>query len=161
MYYLPDGTLKFNDVNDLLINYLSEMGLAVDNNQYLYDQENGNILQYKEKYIKVSINGIPAYAGQNDIVFDPYHNYGIVNTLFGMYIDRCQDTDDGDILQGYISHGVEDYPSRDLDRQRVVVKTQGRGEIASNYYRAIFLAFADCTFRVGGYNTDLKEFDVV
>ncbi len=161
MYYLPDGSVKFTDINDLMINYLSEMGLSVDNNQYLYDQDNGNILQYKEKNIKVSINGIPAYAGHNDIVFDPFHNYGIVNTLFGLYIDRCQDTDDGDILQGYISHGVEDYPSRDMDRQRVVVKTIGRGEITSNYYKAVFLAFADCTFKVGGYNVDLREFDVV
>lgn len=161
MMYLPDGSIKFTDINDLMINYLSEMGLAVDANQYLYDQETGTILQYREKSIKVSINGIPAYAGQNDIVFDPYHNYGIVNTLFGMYIDRCQDTDDGDILQGYISHGVEDVPTREHDRQRVVVKTMGRGEIASNYYKAIFLAFADCTFKVGGYNVNLQEFDVV
>ena len=161
MNYLPDGSIKFTDLNDLIINYLSEMGLAVDANQYLYDQETGIILQYKERNIKVSINGIPAYAGQTDIVFDPFHNYGIVNTLFGLYIDRCQDTDDGDILHGYISHGVEDIPTREHDRQRVVVKTMGRGEIASNYYRSIFLAFADCTFRVGGYITNLQEFDVV
>jgi hypothetical protein len=50
---------------------------------------------------------MPAYAGINDIVFEPIHNYGMISNLFGMYLDMCQDTDDGDLLQGYIAHFVE------------------------------------------------------
>ncbi|MBR6289468.1 MAG: hypothetical protein IKR19_09035 [Acholeplasmatales bacterium] len=160
MFYTPNG-IGFTDLNDLMINYLSEMGLSVDQGQYLVDQETGNILKYKEKNIKVSINGIPAYAGLTDIVFDPFHNYGIVSNLFGLFIDRSQDTDDGDILQGYIAHGVEDGKGENADKQRVAVKTMGRGEIASNYYRSVFLAFADCTFRISGYNVDLSAFDII
>lgn len=161
MYFIPGipNGRGFTDLNDLMINYLSEMGLAVDETtQYLYDQDNGNVLKYKEKNIKVSINGIPAYAGLTDIVFDPFHNYGIVSSLFGHYLDVCKESDDGDLLGGYIAHGVED--NRENDKQRVVVKTINRGEIASNYYKSVFLAFADCTFRIAGYVVDLSAFDI-
>lgn len=151
--------LKFTDFNDLIVNYISEMGLAVDSNMYLYDQDSGNILKFKDKSIKISINGIPAYGGVNDIVFNPAHNYAICSTLFGMYINRCQDTDDGDLIQGYIAHSLEDMPGS-KEFQRVVIKSIGRGEIASNYYRNAFLGFIDCTFRISGYNLDLSPFDI-
>jgi hypothetical protein len=115
-------------------------------------------LQCKGKFIKASVNGIPVYPGLNDIVFDPAHNYGIVSTLFGLFLDMSQVTDDGDILQGYIAHYIED--NADRTKQRVTVKTVGRGEISSLYYNNIFLGYIDCTFRVGGTNVDLSMFDV-
>lgn len=158
MINTPNG-LMFKDFNDLIFNYFSEMGMSVDSNKYLYDQDICNNITYKGKMIKASIDGIPVYAGMNDIVFDPVHNYGLVSTLFGTYLDKCQTTDDGDILGGYIAHGIEDEPNKS-GKQRVCVKTVNRGEIASNYYNNIFLAYIDCTFKIGGYMVDLTPFDV-
>jgi hypothetical protein len=158
MFYTNTGIAMFNDLNDLIYNYFMEMGLNVRPDQYLCYQDTGVVLQFKGKYIKASVNGMPAYAGINDIVFEPIHNYGMISNLFGMYLDMCQDTDDGDLLQGYIAHFVEDDPNR--EKQRVTVKTKGRGEISSLYYDNIFLAYIDCTFRISGTIVDLTPFDI-
>ena len=158
MFYTNNGIAMFNDLNDVIYNYFMEMGLNVRPDQYLCYQDTGVVLQFKGKYIKASVNGIPAYAGLNDIVFDPIHNYGMISNLFGMYLDQCQDTDDGDILGGYIAHYVEDSP--DKERQRVTVKTQAKGEISSLFYKNIFLAYIDCTFRISGTIVDLTPFDI-
>lgn len=157
MYYNNNGIAMFNDFNDLIYNYFLEMGLCV-NNQYLCFQETRQVLQFKGKYIKASVNGIPVYPGLNDVVFDPAHNYGMMATLFGLFLDQSQDTDDGDILQGYIAHYLEDNADRTM--QRVTVKTVGRGEISSNFYHNVFLGYIDCTFRVAGTMVDLSVFDV-
>ena len=157
MKYL-NGFLIFDNYNEMIYNYLLEMGLVVRQDQYLAYQDSGQVLQYNGKFIKVEYAGQPTYAGLNDVVYDPAHSYGITSTLFGLFLDQSQDTDDGDILQGYIAHYVED--NKERDKQRVTVKTVGRGEISSNYYHNIFLAYIDCTFKVSGSNVDLTAFDV-
>ena len=158
MYYNNLGMIEFIDLNDLILNYLSEMGLGVLEGGYLYDQDTGIILEYKGAKIKITINGIQAYAGMNELVYDVVRNYGITNSLFGKYLDKCQDTDDGDILQGYIGHFILD--SDDKTMQKVTVRTKGRGDITSKFYKNVFLAFIDCTFRISGYNIDLSAFDI-
>lgn len=158
MRIIPPNTLIFENLNDIILNYFYEMGMSIDKNGYLYDQDLGNNISYKGNMIKASVNGIPVYAGMNEIVFDPVHNYGLISTLFGTYLDKCQNSEDGDILGGYIAHGIED--SKMDKSQRVCVKTLNRGEIASLYYQNVFLAYIDCTFRIAGYNVDLHPFDI-
>lgn len=160
MNYLANGTVVFDSLDDLYYELFNEIGLAVGaTDQYLYDQDTGIQLRFKEKFIKASINGQPIYQGKNDIAFDPQKNYSLMNTLFGYYLQKCQNSEDGDMLQGYIAHFIDDNPER--DKQQVVVKTQGRGNIASSFYSNIFLAYIDCIFRIAGYIPDLSNFDIV
>ena len=98
-------------------------------------------------------------ACQNDIPFEPNKSYSLVNYLFCHYLDKVQQSDDGDILQGYIAHFIDDNEER--DKQRVVVRTRGRGDISSDYYYNIYLAFFDCVFRIAGYTPNLHNFDIV
>lgn len=156
MQYLPNGSVMFNNMNELLYDYFIEMGLNVDSNQYLRFQETGEPVIFDKKYIKASINGQPVYGGMNDVVFD-MRNYKLIASLFTMYLEMCKVSDDGDLLEGYIAHYMED--DSDKEKQRVTVKTVGRGEISSNFYHIIFFAFVDCTFRISGYNVDLSAFD--
>lgn len=158
MFYRPDGVGYFNTMPELLYDMFIEMGLSVRRDQYLYDQDTGNILLDGEKYIKASIDGNPVYPGRNDVVFDPTVNYNLTVRLFCYYLDKVQQSEDGDLLQGYIAHYTDDSPDR--EKQRVVVKTQGRGEICSNYYWNLYLGYLDCVFTIAGYKVDLSNFDV-
>lgn len=159
MIRFPNGSIAFNNFNELLYDYFIEMDLMIGPDQYVRYAGTNHILQFKGKLIKASYNGQPVYGGLNDVVFDPIHNYGMISTLFGLYLDMCQNSEDGDILQGYIAHYVEDNQMK--DKQRVTVKTNGRGEISSNYYKNVFLAYMDCTFKISGYpNVDLSNFDI-
>ena len=78
--------------------------------------------------------------------------------LFEYYLDKCQNSDDGDQLQGYIAHYIDDDETK--EKQRVVVKTVGRGEISSQFYFNVYLAYIDCLFKIAGYNADLSNFDI-
>lgn len=158
MQYFANGTVGWTDMFDMHYDLFSEIGLGINSQQYLYDQDTQTTLMFKDKYIKASINGAPVYAGRNDIVFEPAKNYTLMTRLFEYYLDKCQNSDDGDMLQGYIAHYIDDDETK--EKQRVVVKTVGRGEIASNYYYNIYLAYIDCIFRIAGYTAMLQNFDI-
>ena len=158
MIYLANGTIGFENIYDMYYDLFSEIGLNIGPNQYLYDQDTQAPIMFKDKYIKASIDGSPLYAGRNDIVFEPAKNYTLITRLFEYYLDKSQNTDDGDILQGYVAHYIDD--NIEKDKQRVVVKTIGRGLIESNFYYNIYLAYIDCIFKIAGYNADLSNFDI-
>ena len=155
----PDGIIYYDNMPDLLYDLFNEIGLSIDEMHYLYDSDTTKMVVFKDKYIKASLNGEPIYCGRNEVAFDPAKNYALISTLFCYYLDKCQNTDDGDILQGYISHFIDDNPERDM--QRVAVKTIGRGEISSDYFYNIYLAYFDCIFKIAGYNVNLHNFDII
>lgn len=159
MNYLPDGSITFNSIPEMYYDLFMEIGLAVRaQDQYLYDQDTLNPIKFKDKFIKASVDGTPLYAGRNDIVFEPDKNYSLIARLFELYLDKCTHSDDGDLLQGYIAHYIEDDGAK--EKQRVCVKTYGRGVIESAFYFNIYLAYIDCLFRVAGYVPHLEMFDV-
>ena len=158
MNYYPNGTVGFDNIFDMYYELFNEIGLGINNQQYLYDQDTQTVIMFKEKYIKASIDGQPIYAGRNDIVFEPAKNYTLMTRLFEYYLDKCQNSDDGDILCGYIAHYIDDDETK--EKQRVVVKTVGRGEISSEFYYNIYLAYIDCLFKIAGYNAVLSNFDI-
>ena len=163
MYYTPQGTIAFYNIFDLMADYFYEMNLKVYNT-YLCHADTKKCLMFQGNAIRVPMTPDPIYPMMNTIIYDPTRNisvYPITAALFGLYLDQCKDpdNDDGDILQGYIAHYVED--NADRTKQKVTVKTKGRGEISSEFYSNVFLAYYDCTFRISGHNNfDLKAFDV-
>lgn len=156
MQFGPNGKMVFSSIYEVYYDLFMELGIAVKD-QYLYLQ-GGDFLKCGDKFIKVSLDGTPVYPGRNDIIFDLATNYPLTTFIFGFYLDQCQNSDDGDLLQGYIAQYIDDDETK--EKQRVVVKTLGRGEISSNYYWCIYLAYIDCIFRIAGYDVDLSNIDV-
>ncbi len=158
MIYLANGKVGFSNLGELYYDLFMEIGLSIKD-QYLYDQDTQAPIMFKDKYIKASIDNTVIYAGRNDIIFDPQHNYSLMEKLFCYYLDKCQHSDDGDILGGYIAHYIDDDINK--EKQRVTVKTMQRGLIESEFYYNIYLAYIDCIFKIGGYNPDLTAFDII
>ena len=52
MIYLPNGTVIFDNIFDMYYDMFSEIGLGINSQQYLYDQDTQTVIQFKEKYIK-------------------------------------------------------------------------------------------------------------
>lgn len=150
-------TGRFNNIQELYYDLFNEIGLSIGPNGYLYDQDTGNFIQFDEKYIKASLSPDQIYAGRNEILFEPNMNYKLIDRLFGYYLDKCQHSEDGDIIGGYIAHYTDETPER---KQRVVVKTIEHGDYCSEWYWFIYLAFIDCMFRIAGYVVDLSNFDI-
>lgn len=159
MNYLANGVGVFDSIGDLFYDLFIELGYGVTPDQYLYDQDTDMPIKYMDKFIKASVDNTPVYAGKNDIVFDPAKNYNLIACIFGNFLDKCVNSEDGDILGGYIANYIEDNETR--DKQRVVVKTKERGLIESNFYYNIYLAYIDCIFKVTGTIVDLSNFDII
>jgi hypothetical protein len=160
MNWLPNGKVYYDNLAEMQYNLFMEIGFAVNAQGYLYDTDNGNTqpIKYKDKLIKASVDGTPVYAGRNDVVFEPDKNYGMVNTLFGYFLDKLINTDDEDLhLDGYIAHYIEDDPTREY--QRVVVKTT-HGEIYSDFYLNAYLGYIDSMFKLTHNNVDLHNLDI-
>lgn len=163
MYPSSNGKIFFSDTKEMFYNLFLEIGFSINNEQYIYDQDSGNVLQYKEKRIKMSFTG-PVYGGNNDIVFDPSTNYDLMVKIFGYYIEK-ETTNGNDI--GYIAHFTDEefgrafVPKDERFRQRLVVKTK-KGDIVTQPYYNVYLAYIEAIFIISGSDEyDLSNFDIL
>lgn len=162
MNFLANGKIVFNDIYEMFYHLFTEIGLSINGNQYLYDQDTGIELKYKDKYIKATVQPIPIYAGRNDIVFDPIKNYNLMVSILGYYIDKESQNPNGDNI-GFIAQYIEEIPNGSSDpdkrRQRVVLKTN-KGEIRSQFYNNIYLGYIEIIFILSdNFIPDLSNFD--
>ena len=163
MYPSANGKIFFSNINEMYYNLFLEIGLSTNNEQYIYDQDTGIVLKYKEKYIKMNFNN-DTYPGKNDIVFDPATNYNLIVTLFGYYIEK--ELSNGNDI-GYIADFKEEehnrafIPKGERFRQRVVIRTK-RGDIYTDYFYNLYLAYIHAIFIISGNEEyDLSNFDII
>ena len=153
MQILPTGEIQYDNVNELYYNLFLEIGLKINQNQYLQDIDTNIVLEYKKRYIKADLSGNTIYAGMTDVIFDPPHNYGLISTLMGYYIDKR--TAEGEDV-GYIAQAVID---NDFTHQ-VLVKTT-HGDILSKPYHNVYLGYIEVIMTIGGSRVDLRNLDIV
>ena len=145
MYPSANGKMFFNNFNEMFYELFMEIGLAINNEQYVYDQDTGIILKFKDKRIKMSFTS-DVYAGNNDIIFDPSTNYDLMVKLFGYIKPRIQSFK---------------FPKDERFKQRVVVRTRN-GDICSNYYYNLYLAYIEIIFIISeNPQYDLSNFDIL
>jgi len=153
----------YTDMSDVYYDLFLDLGLGLKNgSNLLYDQDTESMLQYKEKYIKGSIDGSPIYVGRNEVAFEPMKNYGLMITLFGYGLDKATKSEDGDLIGGYVANFLDD--NEDRTKQRVVVRSKTYGDIASQFYFNVYLGYIELLFKIfEGIDTqvDLSKFDII
>ena len=148
--------LIFADIYSMYYELFGCIGLSLNRDQYLFDQDTGVVLKYKDKYIKATTVPAEIYAGRTDVLFEPDKNYNLVVVLLGYYIDK--EVSMGNDI-GFIAQYVEDDISR--EKQRVVVKTRMYGDVVSKFYYNIYLGYIECIFKLSGYDIiELDKFDI-
>lgn len=157
MNFLPNGKVMFSDVYELNYHLFMEMGLAINNSGYLYDQDNGNILNFKEKYIKATTQPVQIYAGKTDIVFDPAENFTLMSMLFCYFLDKFNADNENNFK--YIAHYIEDNNEKTM--QRICIKTSS-GDIFTAFYNNLYLGFIEAIFILNqNFDVDLINFDII
>ena len=163
MYPSANGKMFFKDLNEMYYNLFLEIGLSINSDQYIYDQDTGIVLKYKDKYMKMSFTN-EVYSGRNDMIFDPADNYHLIVTLLGYYIEK-ESANGNDI--GYIADYKEEefkrgfYAKGERFRQRVVIRTK-KGDLYTQYYYNIYLAYIEAIFLLSeNFEYDLSNFDIL
>lgn len=158
MNFTPYGKVMFQDIYEMYYHLFTEIGLGINSDQYLYDQDNGTVLRYKDKYLKATVQPVEIYAGKTDMIFDPAKNYNLIVSILGYYLDKEANNPEGDNI-GFIAQYIEDDGTK--EKQRVVVKTR-KGDYVSTFYHNIYLAYIEVIFLLAdNFIVDLSNFDIV
>jgi hypothetical protein len=159
MRNMGNGRQAFDDMYEMYYNMFTTIGLSINKDGYLYDQDTGIVLRFKDKFIKApNLFGKPVYASANDIMFDPKSNYQLMTNMFGYYIDKLIAEDEIKYIAQYVED--EKINREPTGRQRVVVRTAG-GDIASDFFNNGYLGYIQCIFYIDGTAMDLYNLDIV
>jgi hypothetical protein len=71
---------------DFNIKVMHEIGLEVDKNNNIVDQDTGNTLTFKDKTIKYE----NANTRRDEVQFDPLSNPPMMNSLFDYYLNKIE-----------------------------------------------------------------------
>lgn len=140
-------------MNELNIRIMKEIGLEINDHNYIIDQDNGTELMMNGKYL-ISERG-KTNVRDNSIIFDPKNNKKQMVNLFSYYTNKISEED-----------GVEIsvfYPSINKDGSgSITLVDDNNDEIKSKNYYNDCLKYADLIFQLSGdTNVDLSEYDSI
>ena len=130
---------------------MHEIGLDVDKNNNIVDQDNGQPIHFNGKELKYNLGEKKLRIGRNDVEFDPIENTKIMSHLFSYYLDK-KNEEDGTYFPVYFSVSNPDGKSS--------LEIKGDNTFKSKYYKNESLKYADAILRINGNEyTDLSSID--
>lgn len=140
-------------INNLIYQLMTEIGLEIDSEMRVVDQDDGNVIMFKGKSLKISLDEYKQpFIGRNDILFDPVSNFKVMSNLFSYFVHKTS------IMEGrYFSIFYPIY----LPNGRTCIEIKENDEtIRSNAYMNPCIAYIDLVFRINGEAYDLSMYDV-
>ena len=132
---------------------MEEIGLSVDKQNKVYDQDTRQPLLFKDKNMKFSSQHNVALSG-NDMVFDPANNKGLMSSLFDYYTQKLED-EEGIYVSGHFEESGD-------DGKMSVTLMIDNNQIKTNSYSNNSLSYLEAIKILNGSeNTDLSQYDSV
>lgn len=154
----------FDTKGELYYHMIVEMGLGIDNQQHLYNQNTGDRLTWRDRFIKCDVNDQPVYAGKNEVIFSLDENFSLFMNMYSYFLDSLTQDEDSDIV--VVAH-YSDY-NEDTNLTRVSVKynnkdgTEMGKVIQTSLYYDPWLCYVESIFLLNGNDGfDLHNFDHV
>lgn len=139
-------------MNDLEYQLLLAIGLSVDTNHNLIDQDYGTIIYLNGKNIKSNRGTIEPFIRKTDVYFDPINNVKLMRTLFQYFINKINDLDNR-----YFSVFFPVYKDNGLISIEIKSELES---FKSDYFYNESLRYIDLIFKISGYNfIDVKQYD--
>lgn len=132
---------------------LDEVGLSIAPGGILIHQESMVPIRVGDKNIKYSLTDPGSvYTSASDILFDPIHNYKLMEYLLGFYVSN----EFGNSVATIIAGSLKDEPRK---TSRGVKFVDGR-LVESGYYYNKCLSICDLILRFANMPADLSMFDI-
>lgn len=140
---------------ELLNRLMSEIGLDVDDNNHIVDQDTGMNLQFNGKNLLCDDPTKRIFKKRDEITFNPIESPKLMNSLFSYYINKIHE-EDGRYINIY-------YPVQDGDKGYMELKEETTNTtMKSNSYKNDCLKYADLILQLNGNDdNDLRKFDFV
>lgn len=141
-------------INNLNYQLMCEIGLEVDQEMRVVDQDLGNVIMFKGKTLKANIGGLrQPFIGRNDILFDPVNNYKIMTTIFAYYVQKLTN------MEGRYFNIF--YPVQLQSGKTYAEIKEDMKVIRSGAYFNPCIAFIDLVFRLNNEEYDLSMYDSI
>ena len=159
--------MPIRSLEDLVFALISEIGLGINQNGILYDQDNGIEIMYNGKHIRASVDANnPAIPSDIYAIFDPIWDNKFMNTMLGYYLAKEEAY--GNIWSPVVSEEIESlqyYNKEDnikTRRSRVYVSLGNNNKISSCFYFQKGLKYSDLILRIANHPyADLTKFDSI
>lgn len=140
------------DTKDYQINIkiMQEIGIDISADKRLVDQDTGDVLQFKDKFLVG-----PNVKEKNSIEFDPINNVRQMTTMFDYFTRKLEDDDSNNIS---VFYPKEDPNNK--EKTYLELKTEDNKIITSGSYINESLTYVDVIMRLNGSeDVDLSEYD--
>ena len=79
----------YNTKEDLIYALINEIGLSINENNSLFDQDSGQLIYFGGKEIKCSVNpSAPVYTSEIATIFDPINDMKLMTTILAYYLEK-------------------------------------------------------------------------
>ena len=162
MIITPEGKTMFSSKGELYYHLLLEMGLGINNQQHIYDQNTEDVLAWKDKYIKCAIDDQPIYAGKDEVIFSIDENFNLMTNMFAHFLDTLEKDEDSNIT--VVAHFVTYVEEQNKSYMTIKYNTKDgmltNQIITGPFFSDPWLCYIDAIFRLNGNNGfDLSNFD--
>ena len=166
MSFVFNPVIQINTLEDLVFHLLNEIGLGINANGFVYDQDTEQEIYYNGKQIIASVDPrYPAIANDLYGLFDPVFDGKFMSMMLGYYLKKSESQ--GIIDPISMTEQIAETPFWNYlnpvktRKTRVVVICDGHKEYVSEYYYQKGLKFSDMILRIGGNHMNLFKFDSV
>lgn len=139
-------------MNELTEKVMSIIGLDINHEFKVMDQDTGLLLTFNDKYLKFSYSDEIPIIGENDMWLDLLNNVKIVIYIFTYFLEKNY------ILTNTYIRSF----SQINDGIKTALDVRGDSNITSNFYTLSTLKYLDIIFRLSEYdNVDfIKKYDI-
>lgn len=148
------GVFRYDDIYELNYAVLNAIGLVVNHQGYVFDNDSKSQVFVNGKALKASIdvNRI-VYPGPNEIMLDLLRNIKLVTFLLGYHIDKKIQTQGMNFMSQYIEEVEND------TRTALTVKFDTMNSVSSGYFNNKCLKYVHMILILEEEAVDLLNFD--
>ena len=130
---------------------MHEIGLDVDKENNIVDQDNGQPIHFNGKELKYNLGEKKIPIGRNDIGFNPIDDTKVMSHLFSFYLDKKQE-EDGTYFPVYFTVNNSN--------GKTALQLKGENTIKSEYFKNESLKYIDAILKINGTeDLDLSSID--
>ena len=137
---------------DFAIKMMQEIGLELGPNNYVVDQDTGDMLSFKGKKARFTPEDQTPIIHRDDIPFDPLNNPNMMSQLFNYYTNKLEEQDGRYIVVAYPS-------SQERTEKGTVSCKEGNTTVQSDEYYKDSLKYGSLICKLNGGDEKFNEYD--
>ena len=158
---IVNGKFMYDTIPELTYALLNEMELSTTKDGTIVDKTidpKGTVIMVSDKRLKANTDDRNIkYAGDGDFMLDPLSNLHILNTLFGLYLDKLRVYEGVEITSFF----YEETPGEDNQNMCAhTLKYQDGTSVTSEFYYNRCLGLIELIFLISGDEVSLRNFDI-